>query len=233
MSQPFKLYRLQQIDSQLDQAHARLNEIDAILSDNATLRQAKEQNQAAETGLEAARKALRHAENEVQSLNIKIGQSEASLYGGKIHNPKELQDLEKEIASMKKYITVLEDRQLEQMLAVEEAESAYKNSCYQLDLIQAQVSAQQSSLVSERDSVAVRVASLEGERQATSGGIDPVDLKLYEQLRIQRRGVAVARISDNACSACGSTLTPGQVQAARSPLQLSRCTFCGRILYAN
>jgi uncharacterized protein len=49
--------------------------------------------------------------------------SEASLYGGKIRNPKELQDLQVEIAALKRRTATLEDEQLEAMLAVEDAET--------------------------------------------------------------------------------------------------------------
>jgi predicted nucleic acid-binding Zn-ribbon protein len=233
MSQPFQLYRLQQVDSQLDQARARLHEIETILNDNAALRQAQQQANAAETTLNEARKDLRHAEQEVQAQHIKIEQTEASLYGGKIRNPKELQDLQKEVASLKKYIIVLEDRQLEYMLAVEEAETLFGGASQDLETLRAQLAVQHGSLVEEQQSLLQRVQGLATERRSVAGMIESEDMQLYEQLRQQRRGVAVARVADNACAACGSILTPGHVQAAHSSTQISRCTFCGRILYAG
>ncbi|MFN2235225.1 MAG: C4-type zinc ribbon domain-containing protein [Anaerolineales bacterium] len=47
-----------------------------------------------------------------------------------------------------------------------------------------------------------------------------------------RAGVAVAKVEDRACKACGSTLTASLNQAARSPSQIVFCDSCGRILYA-
>jgi predicted nucleic acid-binding Zn-ribbon protein len=233
MSQPFKLLRLQQVDSQLDQARSRLNEIEASLSDHAALRQAQEEARQVESALEEARKSLRHAEQEVQAQHIKMEQSEASLYGGKIRNPKELQDLQKEIASIKRFITVLEDRQLDLMLAVEETEAGYSAAQQALETVRAQAAVQQDALLEEQKGLLQRVEGLEADRQAVAGSIDKEDMQLYEELRRQRRGVAVARVADNACAACGSILTPGQVQAAHSLSLISRCGFCGRILYAG
>jgi predicted nucleic acid-binding Zn-ribbon protein len=233
MSQPFQLYRLQQTDSQLDQARARLAKIEKILSDNARLRQAQSQAEATDQALQAARKALRRAEEEVQAQNIKIEQTEAALYGGRVRNPKELQDLQKESASLKKYKLVLEDKQLDEMLAVEAAEEAHQQSTNELEKVKGEIISQNASLLGERTALQKDAERLESERRAIAAGIDGPDRTLYEQLRQQRRGVAVAKISDNACSACGSTLTPGLIQAARSPNQLSRCSFCGRILYAG
>src|SRR5512146_2214181 len=113
----FKLYRLQQIDSQLDQAHARLKQIEAILSNNEAVRQAQERTEAAAAQLEQERKALRKAEEIVQAQRLKIEQTESTLYGGKVRSPKELQDMQNETVSLKRYLSVLEDRQLEAMLS--------------------------------------------------------------------------------------------------------------------
>ncbi|RPI31032.1 MAG: hypothetical protein EHM70_12440 [Chloroflexota bacterium] len=233
MSQPFKLYRLQQIDSQLDHARLRLQEIENILNNDSTLRQAQAEASTAENGLQAAAKALRQAEADVQAQRIKIEQTESTLYGGKVRNPKELQDLQNESAALKRYVSVLEDRQLECMLAVEEAEAIQKSASDRLEEVIQNLNLQHASLHSERANLQKDVDRLETERQATSANIAAEDLDLYEKLRQQRRGVAVAKISDNACAACGSTLTPGLIQTVRNSGQLSRCTFCGRILYSG
>ncbi len=233
MSQPFKLFRLQQVDSQLDQVRARLHEIELILSDNAALRQAQENERRAEQAWVDAQKALRHAEQEVQAQRIKIEQTDASLYGGKIRNPKELQDLQRELASLKRHITVLEDRQLENMLAVEDAEAGHQSASQAREAAHLQAETQHALLSAEQNTLLHRVSGLESERQAIDNSIEKEDMQLYEQLRQQRRGVAVAKVTEKTCAACGSTLTPGQIQAAHSPTQISRCTFCGRILYAG
>jgi len=57
-------------------------------------------------------------------------------------------------------------------------------------------------------------------------------LERYEALRQQRRGVAVAEIRDNACDACGTTLTAALQQSARHAAELVHCPTCGRILFA-
>ena len=62
---------------------------------------------------------MKQSEAEVEKQRIKIEQTEASLYGGHVHNPKELQDLQKDVASLKRHLETLEERQLEAMLVVE------------------------------------------------------------------------------------------------------------------
>lgn len=233
MSQPFKLYRLQQVDSQLDQARARVQKIAAILNDDALLKTAEGQFGQSQNELQQARRDLKHAEEEVQVQRIKLEQTEASLYGGKIHNPKELQDLQKESVSLKKLIGVLEDRQIENMILVEDAEAAHRSASEELEKVKAQVAASNAHLIEEQNRLLSDIDLLQHNRQATVSTISSEDLKLYEQLRQQRGGIAVAKVTENACAACGSTLTPAQNQASHSPNQISRCTFCGRILYAG
>jgi predicted nucleic acid-binding Zn-ribbon protein len=231
MSQSSNLYRLQQIDSQLDLVQTRLQEIETALRENTALQRALEDHRAAEENLKGEQQTLYHAEVAVGDQRIKIEQSESMLYSGKVKNPKELQDLQNEVAALKRHLTVLEDRQLESMLTVEEAESTLKNASIVLDDTRARSSENQSRLRGEQSSLVVQVQRLEIERQAAASAIQPQDIDLYEQLRKQRRGVAITRIADKTCSACGTTLTPALIQSAHSPNQLTRCPSCSRILY--
>lgn len=233
MSQPFKLFRLQQIDSQLDQVRSRLQEIEIALNRDEALRQALQRAKETEESLRAGEKVLRLAEDEVKSQRLKIEQTEATLYGGKVRNPKELQDMQMEAAALKRYLAVLEDRQLEAMLALDEAEAENQASIENLERVRAQIARRNKDLTSEQAGLLQDVDRMEAERQAAVNGIPEEDLNLYNALRKQRRGIAVAKVSDKSCAACGSTLSSALLHAARSPSQLTRCERCGRILYAG
>jgi uncharacterized protein len=231
MSQPFKLYRLQQLDSQQDRARARLEEIRQALSQHEALRQAEEKTQQSDETLQAARKNLRKAEQLVRDQRIKIEQTESTLYGGKVRNPKELQDLQHESAALKRYLITLEDRQFEAMMAEEEAIQEHATNQAELDNIRIDTARQHKELIEEQNRIDRELLHLEAERSAAAGAIEAGDMTLYEQLRRQRRGLAVALINNKACTACGTTLNAALLDAARSPNQLNRCDNCGRILY--
>lgn len=233
MSYTYKLYRLQQIDSQIDQTHMRLNAINTKLNDDASLRQAQAQVDAIKLKVNETRKVLRHAEEEVHAQEYKIEQTEATLYGGKVNNPKELQDLQKEASALKKFLIVLEDRQLEIMLVMEDLETEYKTTLANLEVVQNRVAKENGTLSKEQSLLLKDIERMEIERRVAAVVIPAPDLDLYEQLRQQRRGMAVAIISENSCSACGSNLTPAVVQTASSSDQIIRCGFCGRILFAG
>ena len=233
MSRPFKLYRLQQIDSQLDRIHERLHSLEIALNEDSALRGAAENARKAQDDLQRAGKALRMAEENVSQQRMKIEQSESTLYGGKMKNPKELKDLENEVESLKRFLGVLEDRQLEAMIAEEEATSICQKLSVDLDKVQAQFQVNIKELTDERDKLRKDMARMEEERRLSASAVQADDLTVYIKLREKRRGVAVAKVVDRACSACGSTLNACLLDAAHSPNQLNLCDTCGRILYTG
>ncbi|HTX92420.1 MAG TPA: C4-type zinc ribbon domain-containing protein [Anaerolineales bacterium] len=233
MSQTLSLYRLQQIDTQIDRARTRLAAIKSVLENDDSMREATEKLQATEAASRSAESSLSQAEHDVQEQRIKIEQIEASLYGGSSHSPKELQDLQNDVAALKRHLSTLEDRQLDAMLACEQAESDHKSALVELDKVQARWSEQNRHLEQEQQSLQNDSDRLTKERGAIADGLSTTDLGLYDKLRQEHRGVAVAAINEKSCSACGSSLSAGQVQSARSSGQIGFCPSCGRILYGS
>jgi uncharacterized protein len=233
MSRSFKLYRLQQIDNQLDKIQKRLAEILAALENDHALHQASEKKQKAEEKQNAAFKALQKAEANVLEQHIKIEQSEAALYGGKVRNPKELQDIQNEVSSLKRYLAVLEDRQLEAMVEEEEAAAELEMALKNMQKLKQEFMEKSSELIEERTKLNADVARLAGEHQAAANTIPAEDIKLYTNLRESRRGIAVSKVVDKTCSSCGSTINASLLHAARSPTQINTCDVCGRILYTG
>ena len=233
MSAALGLYRLQQVDSQIDQIQARLKSIQQILENDETLRTANERFAALTDKHRDAERAMRLSEADVEKQRIKIEQTEASLYGGKVHNPKELQDLQKDVASLKRHLETLEERELEAMILAETAEKDWQTAKTDLERVQSNLKEQHKDLTGESETLRKNLERLNSERQAVVTDIAGQTLNVYDQLRKQKRGLAITTIADNSCEACGTTLTPSQKQNARSTSQLFHCPTCGRILYAN
>ena len=233
MSAALGLYRLQQVDSQMDQIQARLKTIRETLENDLELRAAKEALAAAENFHKQASAALNQSEAEVEKQTIKIEHTEASLYGGSVHNPKELQDLQMDVASLKKHLGTLEERELESMVHAEETEKELHSAQQRLASVQSNLKEQNRDLASESDALNKDLERLESERKAVMDALDQQSIKTYEGLRQHKRGVAVAVLSEDACSACGTTFTASQQQGTRSASQLFYCPTCGRIVYSG
>ena len=232
MSAALGLYRLQQVDSQIDVIQARQQWIRDTLQNDVSLRTATQTVAAADNTYKDTSRSLKQTETEVEKQRIKIEQTESSLYGGRVQNPKELQDLQKDIASLKKHLETLEERELEAMVIAETAEKELQAAKSELDRTQANVNEQNRDLNKENEALEKDVGRLEHERQAILSDLEASAVITYDQIRKQRRGIAVATINDSACAACGTTLTLSLQQSARSATQLFTCPTCGRILYA-
>ncbi len=233
MSASLGLFRLQQVDRQIDQSRTRLVTIQQILENDAELRGVMSRVEAARTAQSQAERTLREAEAQVKAQQIKIEQTESSLYGGNVRNPKELQDLQSDAASLKRYLSTLEERQLEAMIEVETAQTALEAAEVNLSGIQARLGNEHRQLIEEQATLSKNLERLQRERQAVVSDLASQSLEIYENLRQQRRGVAVAEVTDNACAACGTTLTAALQQNAHSTTQMAYCPSCGRILYAS
>lgn len=233
MNHAFHLFRLQQIDTQIDQAETSLDEVNRLLAGDEIVRQAREMNDEAASNLHQAQQALKQAEFAVKEQQIKIGQSEATLYSGRIHNPKELQDIQKEIASLKKYLGTLEDHQLEAMVAQEEAEEKAKTAQQALLQAQAAFTEKTAGWLGQKEQITRNLDRLQAERQASLSLISEQSMKTYDRLRKSKRGVAVTIAKEGSCAVCGGTIRPSELQTARSAPDLVYCSSCGRILYAG
>lgn len=233
MSASLGLYRLQLVDSRMDEIRTRLEEIRQLLENDEELKQAKRQVAETEADLKLARLSLKESEVEVSKQKSKIEISESNLYSGNVKNPKELQDLQQEVAALKRHLGTLEDRQLEAMLEEETVEQANQAALDQLKKVEARLADQNQSLTLEQANLNKEFERLEAERQAALSPLEANLLTVYDELRQRKRGLAIAAVTDGTCAVCGTTLTAAQIQNARSTTQVNNCPTCGRILFAN
>ncbi len=207
MGQTLSLYRLQQIDSQIDRLQNRLLHVQNFLDDKSELLQLSEKVEIAEGRRKFADQALKKAEEDVQNHHIKIEQTQSSLYGEKLHSPKELQDLQNDVSSLKRYLITLEDRQIDAMQESETAEASLQSRKAELENALKGRHEKDECFQQEQGVLRNDLSRSVVERNAIASAIPKNELALYEQLRNQRRGVAVSSISDNSCGACGSNLS--------------------------
>jgi predicted nucleic acid-binding Zn-ribbon protein len=233
MSAALGLMRLQRVDSELDRVNAELARIEATLADNSAVAKAQRDAEAANALKEDTEHQRQNLETEAKSQRQKIRDAESRLYGGKVRNPKELQDLEADVASLGKHLASLEERELSWMERLEGAEERLAKAQRRLEQIEAEATGVEQRLGAERETVLRTKVDLQTERAATVGTLDSNLLEKYEALRNSKRGVAVAQIKDNSCGACGTALTAALQQDARHMSQLVKCPSCGRILYGG
>jgi uncharacterized protein len=233
MTSAFQLSRLQKIDTELDQISSRQQAIQRIIKDESELDEVKNKLSDAEIQVRNCQKQLLEIEEKNHQFQSKLQDSEKSLYGGKVHIPRELQDLQNEIASLKKQISIQDESQFSGMMQLEELEKFRAQIQMELNEAQSVFATRVAASKGEYSSLEKKKENLLTERHAVIQNLEEESLNKYEVLRKTKRGLAVALVSEQSCTGCGSMLTPADWQAARSPQRLVLCATCGRILYAG
>lgn len=223
------LYQLQQIDDDLLAARRRLQVILQELQGSEALQRARQRKEAANELLQRARRKQNELELEFGSLNTKLKRSEQRLYSGAVHNPKELSDLQQEVASLTRRRGGLEDELLEAMMAAEEAETTHNQADSQMQAAEESWQARREALSAERDRLQAHVDQQAAARDELAARIDRAALAAYENTRQRRAGIAVALLQDELCQACGIRVSGTVLRGARAG-ELVYCASCGRIL---
>lgn len=229
----FHLFQLQKIDSRVDSLDKRLLEIDRIRNDNSSRVEIEKSLESSNNAYAMQKKNYDAIEEKVRTKKVKINQSESSLYGGLVNNPKELQDLQTEIKFLKQSLSALEDEQLEQLVEMESTEMQTAKIEDVLKAFDVKLAVEFSTLFAEEADKKIEKEKLLQERKVVLDQVNSEFLSTYQTLRKSKNGIAVAAIEDGSCQVCGSTLTPADCQTAKSPSRMATCSSCGRILYAG
>jgi len=220
---------LQEVDTELESDEKAVTRINIQLSDNTAVTEAQSRLDSARQHLAEQGKQQRSLENDIADITSKLTTVEKELYGGKVRNPKELTDLNRESEGLKTKRSQLEEKELGIMEQVEAASVTVTNLTGELKNLQAERQSQQKQLSTELEKVKEAIAGLKEKRKLLVEGIDPEAVTIYDGVKRQR-GTAVARIEQGLCRGCRITLPVTEFQRAKTG-NLVRCGSCGRILY--
>ncbi|MFW5771749.1 MAG: zinc ribbon domain-containing protein [Phototrophicaceae bacterium] len=230
MPQAEAIYHLQQIELQMLRHRKRLDEILTELADNAELVAAQGGVDAAREALKPLRSRARSLDDEIQANAQKTKSSEDRLYSGAVKNPKELQDLQHEIASLKERASKLETDMLENMLAVDEAESVLAEAETNLQNARQRAEAEHGDLLREQAEIEAELVQLEADREKAVTNVTPENRQLYDRMKPRKGGRPAAAMVGRTCSACGVEQTMAIESAVKRHDSLVYCENCGRIL---
>ena len=160
MSLPGQLYKLQQIDIELQKRQQELSEIENQLNDNRALVAAESKFTWQKQQLTEAEKEQKSSEWELEDLQERVKKFSDKLYSGMTKNPKELVSLENEVKSLKSRIGKKEDELLGLMSQVEEIEAKVKTSTEELERLKREWQQRQENLKRRKTEVEAELAEL-------------------------------------------------------------------------
>lgn len=229
-----RLLDLQEIDAALDRsAHRRrtLPEIAEASRLEARAAELRDQVVVAQTEVTDTARKQSKAEGDVDQVRIRAERDQKRLDAGQVSSPKELENLQSEIASLQRRQSELEDVALEIMEGRETAETRSVQLTAERDAAEAEL----AELVTRRDAEFASIdaeAATTGERRSAIAKELPDDLlTLYERLRGQY-GTGAAVLKAGRCEGCKLTLSTVDLNEIRAadPDEVTRCSECRRIL---
>ena len=229
MSLAAQLYKLQQLDLELQKRQQELNEVENQLSDNKALVATESKTASQKEQLEDAKKKQKSSEWELEDLQEKAKQIDSKLYSGKTKDPKELVNLEKEATHLKSQIKAKEDILLALMSQVEEIETGLKTAAREIERLKQEWERRQETLGPRKSEIETELARLKEDRTGLVQQMNSEAFNIYERIRLTM-GQAVVKVERGRCLGCHITVPTSQWQKARAG-DLIQCNNCSRILY--
>jgi len=229
------LLAVQMIDTRIDQLRHQkktLPERQEVIDQTAALANASANTEECASRLKALRRNQKEAEDHASILEDKATEVNGLLYEGSVTSHKELEALQQEHQQLKQNQSQFEDQALEFMELAEPVEE-------ELELLQAGVVAISERIEDLEAQITVTVAEIEvqldlqaADRQQATVGIASELLSLYEGLRSQLGGIAVARLSGARCEGCHLEIPSAELDSIRkAPVgQPVTCPECTRLL---
>ncbi|TSB21326.1 C4-type zinc ribbon domain-containing protein [Streptomyces sp. NBC_01525] len=230
-----RLLDVQALDVRLTQlAHKRNNlpELAELTTLEADLTQLRDLLVAAQTEESDTAREQTKAEQDVDQVRQRAARDQKRLDSGAVTSPKDLESLQRELASLAKRQGALEDIVLEVMERREAAQERATELSGRVEAVQAKaddVTARRDAACAEIDAEAETVTK---ERELTVADI-PADLmKLYGRLRERHGGIGAARLYQRRCEGCRLELDITELNDIRAAAAdtVMRCENCSRIL---
>lgn len=225
------LFDLDTTDDEIERHVKALSKIDIDLKDNARILETKRAIEKIGNIFSTQDTKRKDLELIFETTQSKVASTESKLYGGTIRNPKELEDLQSELNSLKDRQSNEEDSYL---IAMEQAEDTGQKLTKLEDMLRNLEKVwdqDQIRLNEEKNNSTTSLVELRSKRESISTNIDQISLSLYSRVRNQRNGTAVARVERGICQGCNITLPTKTVQQAKNQDRPMQCPSCSRLLY--
>ena len=225
---------LQLIDNEIMQANTKLKslpEIEQLLHIDKRIAAATEELSTVKAEADQIALELRRGEVDVETVTDRIKKDEARLSSGNA-TPKELEQLQHEVGTLRKRQEALEEIELEIMVRSEvitARTNTLTTDLASLETLKAEINQRLTAASGEINTV---ITTKQSDRDVVGAKIEKPLLDLYEKIRSASGGVAAAALVGNKCNGCNLAINAVEMERIKSLAkdELLRCEECRRIL---
>ena len=234
VAQQSLILELQSLDNEIMQANTKLKslpEIEQLLHIDKRITTATDELAVVKAEADQIALELRRGEVDVETVTDRIKKDEARLASGNA-TPKELEQLQHEVGTLKKRQEHLEEIELEIMIrsdAIVARSNTLTTDLASLQTLKDEISGRLKTATDEINKV---IADKNTARNLVANQIEKPLLDLYEKIRENGGGVGAATLVGNKCNGCNLAINAVEMERIKSlgKDELLRCEECRRIL---
>ncbi len=227
------LWDLQELDLAIIAVKKRIEEapwFSGIGEVKARIIELKEEFSEIEELLRKNQKKLKQFEMQTQKIVDDRKELSDNLYGGKISNVKELEQMQRKMDLLAVEKQKTEDEILVLMEAVEEGEAALSSLEKDLKKNEEDLQDKEKQLLLNLEEYENELSRLANESETLVRKIEEKYMNKYRLLAKKNQGRALARVVDGICSGCRVFISSGLSGHLYNPDAMVYCENCGRLL---
>jgi len=227
------LWDLQELDLSISNLQQKLEEAPLISGVQETTDKLNElaiEITERELRLKEDRKTLKQLEMKTQKIVDDRKELSDNLYGGKITNVKELEQMQRKFDLLAAEKQKTEDSILVLMETVEDQEAALNEIDAEHTKNEQDLQEKEERLASDLKQFNEELSRMEDERKGLVEGIEKKYLTKYEILAQKHHGRPLARVVDDICGGCRVFISSAQRGHLYNPGTMVYCENCGRLL---
>jgi uncharacterized protein len=224
------LVKLQHLDAESIRIKSTLNDVSKKLKHlDSGLEEIEQTIKDQESVLDGLKKQYRDYESDVKLNLAKINKSQEKLRSVKTN--KEYQLLLKEIEDVKSKNSSIEDKMIECLDRIDEAEEIIAIKKDEYLQFSDRIKSEKQSIEHDAEIDKKKLDELDMDRKNVSGLIDAQLFKKYLVIKEQQEGLAVVPVKDAVCHGCNVNLPPQLYNELFRYDSLKFCPNCHRIIY--
>jgi uncharacterized protein len=228
------ILQLQYFDDEIMQANTKLKslpEVEQLAHIEKRITAASEELATVKAEADQISLELRRGEADVETVTDRIKKDEARLSAGTA-SPKELEQTQHEIETLKKRQAALEEIELEIMVrseAVQERLKVLTTDLESLEVLKTEINGRMTAATTEINLV---ILAKQKSRAELVPNIEKPLVDLYEKIRSSSNGVGAASLVGNECNGCHLAINAVEMERIKGLAadELLRCEECRRIL---
>lgn len=233
MSAAAALLTLQELDLDILRSEKRLDELPektAILDARAKQREVGALKKKADALVSKLEAEVKRMQDDTAGVDDKIAAEQQKIMSGQITDHKQVQNLSRELDSLRRRKDKLERDTLDMMERVEKADAQRTKVATAVGQLAKREVRYIERFKEQGGGLQTHIADSRRRRDQLAATLEPKLLAQYESLRAAKAGIAIGRLQGESCSVCRMQLPIGAIAGLLAGDDVGICPRCHRLI---